>query len=130
MPDSYGKPLCSSPRLRWEISHAAPIVMNTNETPAKANPTTYQMLVNPTPLRLAPTGQRHRPLRTVSERTAVPGWSELSPPIFYRGSAVDGAGAACAQRARGERGDGWRMAGACAGGSCPVRRGAARAERA
>src|SRR6185503_6941428 len=34
-----------SPRLRWEISHAAPIVRNTNDTPANRNPTTYQMPV-------------------------------------------------------------------------------------
>src|SRR2546423_2700794 len=41
MPDSYGRPLWMSPRLRCEISHAAAIVRNTNETPATANPTTY-----------------------------------------------------------------------------------------
>ncbi len=35
-----------SPRLRWEISQAAPIVRNTNDTPAKANPMMYQIPVN------------------------------------------------------------------------------------
>src|SRR2546426_12003935 len=49
MPDSYGRPLCSSPRLRWDTSHAAPMVTNTNETPAKAKPMMYQIPVNRTP---------------------------------------------------------------------------------
>src|SRR4029079_4271512 len=72
MPDSYGRPLCSSPRLRWEISHAARIVRKTNETPAKATPTTYQMPVKPTPFRAT---RLAAPLArgSVSERTAVPG---------------------------------------------------------
>src|SRR6185436_16456313 len=34
---------------RWETIHAAPIVRNTNETPAKAKPTTYQSCSNRTP---------------------------------------------------------------------------------
>src|SRR6187397_674254 len=58
MPDSYGRPLCSSPRFRCETSHAAPIVRNTNDTPAKANPTTYQMPVNRTPFERRATGRR------------------------------------------------------------------------
>src|SRR6476661_8349536 len=49
MPDSYGRPLCSSPRFRWDTSHAAPIVTNTNETPAKAKPMMYQIPINRTP---------------------------------------------------------------------------------
>ena len=61
MPDSYGRPLCTSPRLRWEISHAAPIVRKTNDTPAKANPTTYQMPVNRTPFRATRPGWRRWP---------------------------------------------------------------------
>ena len=39
------EPLWPSPRLRWESSQAAPIVRKTNEMPAKANPTTYQIPV-------------------------------------------------------------------------------------
>src|SRR6185436_3757748 len=58
MPDSYGRPLCSSPRLRWEINQAAPIVRKTNETPAKANPTTYQIWVTRTPFGDATRGGR------------------------------------------------------------------------
>ena len=42
MPLSYGRPLWRSPRLRCEMSQARPIVRKTNETPAKAKPTTYQ----------------------------------------------------------------------------------------
>ncbi len=78
MPDSYGRPLCSSPRLRCEISHAMPIVRKTNETPAKANPTTYQMPVNPTPFRATRPGWR-RWSRGPVERAAVPGigWAVL-----------------------------------------------------
>src|SRR5688572_26874606 len=45
MPDSYGRPLCTSPRLRCETSQAAPNVRNANEPAAKANPMTYQIPV-------------------------------------------------------------------------------------
>src|SRR5688572_27421649 len=42
MPLSYGRPLWWSPRFRCDSSHEAPIVRNTNETPANAKPSTYQ----------------------------------------------------------------------------------------
>src|SRR5664280_333663 len=35
-------PLWRSPRFRCDTNQAVPIVRNTNETPAKAKPTTYQ----------------------------------------------------------------------------------------
>src|SRR3990170_2927177 len=41
MPDSYGMPLCRSPRVRWVSNQAAMIVMSTKVEPAKANPSTY-----------------------------------------------------------------------------------------
>src|SRR5436190_22063146 len=46
MPDSYGRPLWTSPRLRCDRSHAAPIVTKTNPTDTTANPTTYQIAGN------------------------------------------------------------------------------------
>src|SRR5215210_7995454 len=45
MPDSYGRPLWMSPRLRWDSSHAAPNGRNVNDPAAKANPMTYQIPV-------------------------------------------------------------------------------------
>src|SRR5437773_8875805 len=45
MPDSYGRPLCTSPRFRCEMSHAAPKVRNANDPAAKANPMMYQIPV-------------------------------------------------------------------------------------
>src|SRR5438045_6578334 len=82
MPDSYGRPLCSSPRLRCEMSHAMPIVTNTNEMPAKANPTTYQMPVNRTPF------ERRAGVRVATEdslRRAQPqatGRASLRPQFY------------------------------------------------
>src|SRR6478752_2275055 len=78
MPESYGRPLCSSPRFRCETSHAAPIVRNTNDTPAKANPTTYQMPVNRTPFERRAKGRRRLPedpplsAQTYPERASGP----------------------------------------------------------
>src|SRR5438128_1649300 len=45
MPDSYGRPLWTSPRFRWDTSHAAPKVRNVNDPAAKANPMMYQIPV-------------------------------------------------------------------------------------
>src|ERR1035437_3463650 len=45
MPISYGMPLWRSPRLRWDISQARPIVRKTKLAAAMAKPTTYQMPV-------------------------------------------------------------------------------------
>src|SRR5436190_3478492 len=52
-----------SPRLRWEMSQAKPIVRKTNETPANANPTTYQMAVKRCSLRVPPPGAAAPPDR-------------------------------------------------------------------
>src|SRR3972149_7430850 len=41
MPDSYGMPLCRSPRVRWLSNQAAMIVRTRKLEPAKANPSTY-----------------------------------------------------------------------------------------
>src|SRR5690348_16195847 len=51
MPDSYGRPLWTSPRFRWDSSHAAPNVRNVNDPAAKANPMMYQIPVKPSSLR-------------------------------------------------------------------------------
>src|SRR5215212_5901720 len=45
MPDSYGRPLWRSPRVRWDRSHAAPNVRNVNEAAANAKPMMYQIPV-------------------------------------------------------------------------------------
>src|SRR3954464_2040863 len=88
MPDSYGRPLCSSPRLRWEISHAIPIVRKTNETPAKANPTTYQM-----PVKLLPSERRvwrrRWPEDPCPRAQPYPESDRLVPSPFYREKAAD-----------------------------------------
>src|SRR6187431_767271 len=72
MPDSYGRPLWTSPLLRCEISHAAPNVRNVNEAAAKANPMTYQIPVKAILLRaVAESGVDARP-RSIAGRR-VPG---------------------------------------------------------
>src|SRR5215212_11021554 len=89
MPDSYGRPLWMSPRLRWEMSHAAPIVRNTNETPANKNPTTYQIPVNDGHSRSARATADPRPL--LRERVH-PGLARpVRRPVFaHRHSIVPG----------------------------------------
>src|SRR3954454_2506979 len=133
MPDSYGRPLCSSPRLRWEISHAIPIVRKTNETPAKANPTTYQM-----PVKLLPSERRawrrRWPEDPCPRAQPYPESDRLVPSPFYREKAADDVRGTGAEQASGERRrEGWdEDPGARGGASCgwAVRRGVARAERA
>src|SRR5688572_18073070 len=73
MPLSYGRPLCASPRFRCVSSHAAPIVRKTNDRPAKAKPTMYQIPVN------------RRSLRAVAGRTDVVRRAPLEG--FRRGGA-------------------------------------------
>src|SRR4051812_24724375 len=107
MPDSYGRPLCSSPRLRWEISHAIPIVRKTNETPAKANPTTYQM-----PVKLLPSERRVWRRRWREDpcprAQPYPESDRLVPSPFYREKAADDVrGTGAEQASREGRGEGW-----------------------
>src|SRR3954451_10602344 len=52
------------------MSHAMPIVTNTNEMPAKANPTTYQLPVNRTPFERR-AGVRAADRRLLAEGTAT-----------------------------------------------------------
>src|SRR4029079_5624856 len=63
--------------------HAAPIVRNTNETPAKANPTTYQMPVNRTPFERRARGWRRLP-EDPSGAQKPPEWAGLPYGSFYQ----------------------------------------------
>src|SRR5215213_3805331 len=87
MPDSYGRPLWMSPRLRCDTSHAAPNVRNVNDPAAKANPMTYQI---PVKAILALLGRRLLRFRGIRDRPAGNG---RRPSQFYPGSPLERAAA-------------------------------------
>src|SRR4051794_33916151 len=71
------------------MSHAMPIVTNTNEMPAKANPTTYQMPVNRTPFERR-AGVRAADRRLLAEGTAT-GDRPGQPPSAILPVGTEGA---------------------------------------
>src|SRR3954452_9384674 len=71
------------------MSHAMPIVTNTNEMPAKANPTTYQMPVNRTPFERR-AGVRAADRRLLAEGTAT-GDRPGQPPTAILSVGTEGA---------------------------------------
>src|SRR5215213_10764461 len=87
MPDSYGRPLWTSPRLRWDSSHAAPKVRKVNDPAANANPMTYQI---PVKAILALLGRRLLRFRGIRDRPAGNG---RRPSQFYRGRPLERAAA-------------------------------------
>src|SRR4249920_2095108 len=82
------------------MSHAAPILRNTNDTPAKANPTTYQMPVNRTPFERRAKGRRRLPEDPPLSAQTYP--EQASGPV---GILAVGTGRAA------DRGSVWRSVG-------------------